>query len=373
MTDDLRIFIQNEKNKSMDFVAKARQRDGEIYLYGAGHYLRFAVQFMRKYGIKIAAILDSNRSGEYQGIPIVRFADFLSEDKVAEPWFVISAPSVRESITRNLCRYFPRDHIFSFEMEFYLDFIPDVDEYRQYLTKHWEELQKFSASLSDDKSRETLKAVLKGRISGEADFFEACAVPDQYYPKDIMCFSENEVMVELGANNGETLLEFLKTCPKYRSIYCFEPEVNCLAQLEKIRSAQARREAIHIVPKGAWDSSTVLEFFSEGGENGDAHICVERSSTPTYTIETATVDELVSEPITYLKMDIEGAELRALHGAERQIKQNKPKLAVCVYHRTQDILEIWDYLKKLVPEYHFYLRHHGKNTMAETVLYAILN
>ena len=79
----------------------------------------------------------------------------------------------------------------------------------------------------------------------------------------------------------------------------------------------------------------------------------------------------VKEPISFMKMDIEGAELRALHGAEKQIRTNRPKLAVCVYHKNEDILEIWNYLRELVPEYRFYLRHHT-TAGAETVLYALI-
>ena len=83
------------------------------------------------------------------------------------------------------------------------------------------------------------------------------------------------------------------------------------------------------------------------------------------------MDEEVKEPVSYMKMDIEGSELRALHGAERQIRENHPKLAVCVYHKNEDILDIWNYLRELVPEYRFYLRHHTV-VGTETVLYAVL-
>ena len=69
-------------------------------------------------------------------------------------------------------------------------------------------------------------------------------------------------------------------------------------------------------------------------------------------------------------MDIEGSELEALHGAEKQIVKNHPVLAVCVYHKIEDILNIWDYLRMLVPSYRFYLRHHMWSG-SETVLYAI--
>lgn len=371
LTDELLRFIQEEKNISMKFVKEAQKRGKGVYLYGAGHHLRFAVQFMQKYKINIKAILDTNREGEYCGIPIIRFAEFMRSEPDQDSWFVISAPSVSEEITAVLSDSLPRENIFSFEMEFYLDYIPDVEEYREYLLSHWKELSAFSEQLSDDHSRKTLEDVLKGRISGEIKYFRQCYVPDQYYPNDIIHLGKGEVMVELGANNGETLEEFLRLCPDYHAVYCFEPDTNCLPILNGIKKKTGREGTIHIVPKGAWDCAEVLEFCSDGECAGNAHIVVGRGGNASFQIETATVDAEVSEPVSFLKMDIEGAELRALHGAEQQITENHPKLAVCVYHRIDDILNIWNYLRELIPEYRFYLRHHNRSAATETVLYAV--
>lgn len=373
LTEELLQFIQDEKNDSMEFVRLAQARSAEVYLYGAGAYLRCAVQFMQKYHIGIKAILDSNKQGEFQGIPIVRFPDFLASNPDPESWFVISAPSAAEEITDTLAKYFKRENIHSFEAAMYVSFIPDIDEYRKYLTAHWQELCQFSNSLADDKSRETLASVLKGRISGRKCYFEQCYASHQYYPEDIIRFSPGEVMAELGANNGETLLEFLRRCPEYKSAYCFELDTVCVSVLKTIVKDIVRGGGtISIIPKGAWDSSAVLEFFSDTVESGVSRILTEdRGGTANCRIETAAVDDVVKEPITYLKMDIEGAELRALHGAKQQIAENRPKLAVCVYHRITDFLDIWNYLRELVPEYRFYLRHHDANCGTETVLYAV--
>lgn len=69
-------------------------------------------------------------------------------------------------------------------------------------------------------------------------------------------------------------------------------------------------------------------------------------------------------------MDIEGAELAALQGGAETIKRYKPKLAISIYHKPEDIIEIPIYIKSLVPEYKLYIRHYT-NMYAETILYAI--
>ena len=128
---------------------------------------------------------------------------------------------------------------------------------------------------------------------------------------------------------------------------------------------------IIIEQKGAWSNTTTLYFSLEGNViAGNGHL-VSNMSHATETINVVAIDDVISEPITYMKMDIEGCELEALHGAEKQIIENKPMLAICVYHKMNDFTDIWSYLKHLNPDYKFYLRHHNKFSATETVLYAI--
>ena len=68
-------------------------------------------------------------------------------------------------------------------------------------------------------------------------------------------------------------------------------------------------------------------------------------------------------------MDIEGAEKEALLGAEKITREQKPKLAISIYHKNEDIWEIPSLILEMNPEYRFYIRHYSFR-FAETVLYA---
>ena len=89
-------------------------------------------------------------------------------------------------------------------------------------------------------------------------------------------------------------------------------------------------------------------------------------------IETRTIDSSVDsrERITFIKMDVEGAELQSLMGAQNTIQRYRPKLAICIYHKREDMTQIPLYIKSLIPDYKLYVRHYSNN-VNETVLYAV--
>lgn len=69
-------------------------------------------------------------------------------------------------------------------------------------------------------------------------------------------------------------------------------------------------------------------------------------------------------------MDIEGAELDALKGAEKTIEQFRPKLAISLYHKREDLYEIPIWIKSIMPNYKMYLRHYA-NKQWDLVLYCV--
>jgi hypothetical protein len=118
--------------------------------------------------------------------------------------------------------------------------------------------------------------------------------------------------------------------------------------------------------KGTWNEKTILKF----SENGTVGSVI--SSEGAIQIEVDTIDNVLSgEGATYIKMDIEGAELPSLIGAKETIRNYKPKLAISVYHKHDDLLTIPKYIKSVNSSYKFYLRVHYKPYFNDLVLYAI--
>jgi hypothetical protein len=86
-------------------------------------------------------------------------------------------------------------------------------------------------------------------------------------------------------------------------------------------------------------------------------------------INVKTIDSLQLDRLSFIKMDIEGAEINALKGAKMTILRDKPKLAICIYHSNDDMLQIPEFLFSLAPDYKFFIRQYDLNR--EIVLYAL--
>ena len=364
MDAGLRLFIREKVNYPKVIAKETIQwqnsnTDNKVYLYGAGYLCQYYVRYLQTNGIHIEKILDQDKCGEYKGIPICRYDEFLK--CVPEPAkcriFIATAKYAKEVRTL-LEKKFPSHNIFFVDWAFQFDFNDfSLAEYRQYLDNHWEELVQLDKALADELSKQTLDGILREHVSGNPAYISNIISPSLGYPDEIIQFKNNEIFVELGTNNGDTFRTFVEKCPDYHAAWLFEPEEcyqNALMVIQE--EQQINGKEVHIIKKGAWDKEATLNFLSTSEGSGTV-IETALEGVPTQ-IKMTTIDKTVTDVITFIKMDIEGAELKALHGASHQIKTNRPKLAVCVYHKCVDLLEIWKFLQSLVPDYRFYLRAH---------------
>lgn len=185
----------------------------------------------------------------------------------------------------------------------------------------------------------------------------------QYF--DVFEPEENEVFLDCGSYNGSDIFEFCEWSNwRYDHIYSFEP-MKKMCEIIEERCKKANLRNVSVFNNAVWSKNEKLYFFeNNAGSRNDVsgNVCVEGIA----------IDSVSgSEKATFIKMDIEGSELNALKGGRRTICEQKPRLAICIYHKDEDICEIGAYLLELVPEYKFMIRHYASNTW-ETVLYAYI-
>ncbi|MEO6339609.1 MAG: FkbM family methyltransferase [Caulobacteraceae bacterium] len=213
--------------------------------------------------------------------------------------------------------------------------------------------------MEDGQSEQTLFDVLRYRLTANTQFMQGYAVrvKDQYFEPFLDLRSE--VFVDAGGFDGDTTEEFCRRYPDYRKVLLFEPSER------NMRAAKIRLEGhrdISFWPEGLSDSPGSITFNPEAGSASAV------TSGPGEEIQVTTLDRAVAEPVSFIKMDLEGWELKALAGCERHIRDDRPKLAIAVYHQAADFRNVCRYVRSIRPDYRVYLRHYTQG-WSETVMY----
>lgn len=222
-------------------------------------------------------------------------------------------------------------------------------------------------SLSDGQSIRVFDAILN-RVLGDGkdiNVMSDVSEKNQYFPPDIIKLSNHEAFVDVGAFIGDTIEDFMeRTQGQFDRIFSFEVDQINFCQLQDNVRQMAGADRIKAFNLGAWDSECEITY-----SVGKSESTVGRGEGKGRVVPLD--NALREEQVTFIKMDIEGAEPNALRGVRNIIQAQKPQLAICVYHHISHLWEIPIYLKKLVPEYKIYLRHHT-DLAYETVCYAML-
>lgn len=256
--------------------------------------------------------------------------------------------------------------------------IPEQDNYETMelrideLKEHAEEFEWLYGQLGDYRSKQVLIQFLLYWLSYSLDCIEVMREHcfDDYFDPDLLSVGEDEVVVDLGGFNGDTVKLYVDMYGQYKRIYTFEVSPR---NVEEIRKRTAEYPDIVIVQKAAGSARGTMRMAIDEQVSSDNTILSEAPDGREFMeVETVTVDEEVTEPVTLIKMDIEGAEKDALRGCARHIREEHPKLLICVYHGNEDIWRIPRLIREMDGSYRFYLRSNGNQWgPAEIVLFAL--
>lgn len=235
----------------------------------------------------------------------------------------------------------------------------------EYIKEHEAEFEASYNLLEDQLSKDVFVAFINSKISGDPSPLYPYADFNQYFSAPVTV-NDHETFVDCGAYDGDTVKSIIKnTDGKYHKIFAFEPDEQNYKELtDYIEKENIKNVAT--IHAGCWSEKTTLRFSSDGNM-----AAIVASDDGDITVPVETIDNIVdTEKVTFIKMDIEGAELPALQGAQRTIQRDLPKLAICVYHKPEDLITIPQYIQSLSTNYKFYIRHHQFMSW-EMVLYAI--
>jgi len=331
-----------------------------IYLYGMGDGALRIIASMRNYKIPIAGIFASDefvRGHDFAGFHVRKLSELEAEldDFVIVLAFAVSSPAMLERIQEL--------------SEKYTLYVPDVPVVggglftREYCEEHAAEIEEVYESLADDRSRRIYANLINFKISGNPLYLTKVVDTKEQIWNHVIKPTNHEIYVDLGAYNGDSIREMLEySRGKYHRIIAVEPDKKNYKKLVKF---VGDTPSVQCYQCTAWCLDTVLPYSGKSS----------RQSTLTgdgITIQARAVDSLLAgNPVTLIKMDVEGAEREALWGASRSIVRFAPKLMVSLYHRNEDIYELPLLVKRINPRYKLYIRHQPYIPAWETGLFAI--
>ncbi len=253
--------------------------------------------------------------------------------------------------------------------------------------KHWESIESIEKMAA---SCETIDPGFMGFQLAKMDlrrigypielFFIPFAVVPQFIDQQYRCVTRNgtieaeagDVVIDAGGCWGDTALYFAVKIGEHGKVASFEFLPDNLKIYQKnldLNPELASRIKLFQFP--LWSTSD-QELFIHGDGPGTSVAAMPKSPADK-AIRTISIDDLSKseelDRVDFIKMDIEGAELDALKGAEATLRQFRPKLAITVYHSLSDFWQIPQYLDSLGLGYKFYLRHFTIHA-EETVLFA---
>jgi len=222
---------------------------------------------------------------------------------------------------------------------------------------------------ADDDSRGEYVAQLRFRVLADFDGLPHPVTHPQYFPDDLFTYGPAEVFVDCGAYDGDTIKVLMARHGDVVSrIVALEPDPVNVATLTAYVAGLGVPKGVEVLPlaAAAERGRTYIET------TGTASSALTDATTEGATaIDCAPLDELLrDEAVTFIKMDIEGAEPEALQGARAVIRRRRPVLAVCVYHRQDHLWRLPLMMHDLCGNYDFFLRPHNEEGW-DLICYAV--
>jgi FkbM family methyltransferase len=232
--------------------------------------------------------------------------------------------------------------------------------------------------LADSLSVETLYSVLLYHLETDRDHLLTVNRPGDatYFRSGLFEMRERETYVDCGAFDGDSVQQFIRAAKgRFHAIHAFEPDPQNYPRLVDWLRRESRysyAQRIHLHQKAVGSATGTIELTS----TGDAGACVPLArdvaaapGVPRSVVDIVTLDEAIREPISLLKLDVEGHEIEILRGALKHLQQDRPRLAICAYHLPGDLVDLPRFVEGLDAGFRIGLRHHS-GSRYDTVLYA---
>jgi FkbM family methyltransferase len=352
--------IQREKTAFDEAVGP---RGRSLVLFGAGGIGRKTLAGLRKVGIEPLAFTDNNTAlwgSKINGIPVMSPKDAAAQYAhnaafVVTIWCGEGQDRMRDRV--GFLRGLGCTHVVTFGQLFWKypeTYLPHYSAAPAHQVHDEAAAVLEAAGLwADEASRQEYLSQIRWRLRFD---FDGLADPVQhaiYFPPDLCSLRHDEVFIDCGAFDGDTVRGFLDQAQNgFRKIVAFEPDPASFRKLSDLVSTLPCKDSIEIHQAATGAEKGVVQF------SGDGTAAASVGSGP-LSVNCVTLDEALGDTVpTYIKMDIEGAEIDTIRGASRIIRDHAPVLTICSYHKQDHLWSIPRLIHAIRPDYRFYLRPH---------------
>ncbi|MDD6207337.1 MAG: FkbM family methyltransferase [Clostridiales bacterium] len=352
---------EKERQDKLEKLRGYQEKKIPVVQYGKGEFGNEVKKFLEKEGIRIEdAFVDEKYKTDASDLTLM---DCIAKYKKVAVVVCVSSPNVIEERTKEFCNNPDVLDVFFFGHSYPAgrSFL-SIDD----LKENQDRIEEAFSLWEDELSRETMIAFLKAKLSGNnRKYLEPVAEHSgTEYFNSLFQWEKPEVFVDGGAFNGDTYESFLKNNIDYKKYVAFEPDHN---NFNLLKAATENDQKVSVIEKGIFGSVGSLSF--QVNSDMSSKFTLENEKKEGILVPVTTIDQEVPDA-TFIKLDIEGSEYEGLKGAIHTIQQNKPKLAICCYHKIEDIWQLPLYVKELNQDYRLYLRQHENAWTRDLVLYA---
>ncbi len=347
-----------EKIKEQSIWEHLKSTDLPIVLYGMGNGADMIIEQLENLGIEFSDVFASDefvRGHSFHSKTVLKYSQVCEKYR---DFIILMTFAVHDRGTLDKVRQMSLEH------EFLAPTVPIAGKglfTLDYIKENEKAFDEVYEMLADEKSKKTFVDVLNFKVSGKVEYLFDCESEKSEVYDKILCVGKDETVADLGAYDGDTIRELLNhTDGEYAKIYAFEPDGK---NFKKLVNKTQELENIECLNVAAWDKDGQLHFDKKAGRNS-------RQSSSGETVKSVALDSVI-ENVTYIKMDVEGAEAKALKGAEKLIKRCRPKLYVCAYHRNEDAFALPKLIKSFCTDYEIYYRHHPYIPAWESNFYCV--
>ena len=341
----------------------------QVVLYGLGFFGGVIVKNFNTEGIPVACFCDSKKTGIDQetGLQIITPSELREKYSQANVVISVANPNNEKSVYETILSLgIAKEQIYFFHVPYCFIRKSRVE----LVSLPYEEVLSMSHGFEwaynffkDEKSKQVVLDMINGYLFNTTFTYDP--PQDSYFPNELS-LHDHEVFIDGGLYTGDTTEDFIRRVNgKYSKVVGFDIDEKNLASA---KVNLQKYENVEIVPKGLWNKpqwlNAELGIMAGSNVNENAKDLVELTALDTWFMNTPP-----SAMPTYIKLDVEGSEKEALAGAKNIIQSAAPKLAVCVYHKPEDVYAVMQLLHEYNPDYKFFLRHYSPYVW-DSVLYA---